>query len=327
MRNYSVPVTVIDKNPPPRRATKPTPKSDIVQSKRAVAQAVKKPSKPISKPQKPAQSTPRKTPITKKTSSEKQPNSASVRNRTSTAQIAPWQQYAIRAPAIGNRPAIAVVIDDLGIDQRRTRRTISLPGPLTLALMPYGYNLAKHAKQARAQGHELLVHLPMEPLDPGANPGKNALLTSLTKNELKRRLIWNLSQFRGFVGVNNHMGSKFTAWPEGMQIVMQTLRRRGLMFLDSKTTTKTQGFRLARLMQVPHTVRDVFLDNNITEEAIEQQFRQLESVARRNGSAIGIGHPYDETIAVLRRWIPAMRKKGFVLVPVTAIVRRKPLSG
>ena len=99
------------------------------------------------------------------------------------------------------------------------------------------------------------------------------------------------------------------------------------MFLDSKTTTKTQGFRLARLMQVPHTVRDVFLDNNITEEAIEQQFRQLESVARRNGSAIGIGHPYDETIAVLRRWIPAMRKKGFVLVPVTAIVRRKPLSG
>ena len=328
---YRVPVTVIDDNAGQTPAAQPQASKPKHQPKRVARQppkpTPKRPAATATKPSQPPQHTAKKPPLTKKSVLPKQTKPRLRQQSAAPGGTVPWLQNAVRSPAIGDRPAIAIVLDDLGIDQRRTKRAIALPSPLTLALIPYGYNLAKHATQARARGHELLVHLPMEPLDPEANPGRNALLTSLTENELRRRLNWNLAQFKGFVGVNNHMGSKFTAWGQGMEIVIQTLRHRGLMFLDSKTTKNSQGYRLARRLRVPHTVRDVFLDNNITEEAIEQQLRQLENVARRNGSAIGIGHPHDETVSVLRRWIPAARKKGFVLVPVTAIVRRKPLSG
>lgn len=240
---------------------------------------------------------------------------------------APWLKFAAHSPAIGSKPAIAIVVDDLGLNQRRTRRAIALPKPLTLAFIPYGYNLPKLTTMARNKGHELLVHLPMEPVDEGANPGRNALLTTLTKDELITRLHWNLSRFQGFVGINNHMGSKFTAWGPGLKVVLETLKSRGLLFLDSKTSKHTAGPRLANALRVPHAIRDVFLDNDITTESIERQLGKLEEVARKNGIAIGIGHPYDETVSALRRWIPAAKNRGFVLVPISAIVRRKPLSG
>lgn len=324
---YKVPVKVIGNKKVAPIAEKSVRRKALKQSKAVVAEARPKPIKPGPKALTRPPTSPKKTPLTHNKILSTQPATSARAPSTSVRGNPPWRRYAVHVPAIGDRPAIAIVLDDLGIDQRRTRRAIALPAPLTLALIPYGYNLAKHANQARARGHELLVHLPMEPLDPEANPGKNALLTSLTENELRRRVNWNMHQFQGFVGINNHMGSKFTAWRPGMAIVMKTLKRDGLLFLDSKTTTKSQGIRLARAMRVPHTVRDVFLDNNITREAIEQQLRQLENVARRNGVAIGIGHPHDETVAALQRWIPVMQGKGFVLVPVSAIVRRKSLSG
>jgi hypothetical protein len=235
-----------------------------------------------------------------------------------------WRIHSARlANNIANKPAIAIVLDDLGVNQLLTKQAIGLPPPLTLALIPYGKNLQRHAAAARRRGHELLVHLPMEPIDAGKNPGKNALLTSLSSVQLRNRVSWNLSQFNGFVGVNNHMGSKFTAWYPGMRIVMRALKRRGLLFLDSRTTTKTRGQFLAMKMGVPHAVRDIFLDNKVEKKAIQKQLSQLEVLAKKNGTAVGIGHPYDTTIAELRAWIPAAKERGFVFISVAATVGRQ----
>jgi polysaccharide deacetylase 2 family uncharacterized protein YibQ len=118
-------------------------------------------------------------------------------------------------------------MDDLGISQRRTRRTIALPAPITLAFIPYGRNLEKLAAAGRRAGHELIVHVNMEPTDRGVDPGPKALLTSLSENEIRERLGWALSRFDGFVGVSNHMGSRFTEWPDGMEVVLRELKRHG----------------------------------------------------------------------------------------------------
>lgn len=240
---------------------------------------------------------------------------------------APWLKFSARTPTQNGQPAIAIVIDDLGLNQKRTGIVIDLPAPITLAFMPYGYHLSKHTKRARKNGHELLVHMPMEPLNATTNPGKNALLIGLTDKQLISRIKWNLSQFPDFIGINNHMGSKFTAWDRGMRLVVQILKDRGLMFLDSKTTKDTVGFRLAQALNVPHAVRDVFLDNEISIESISQQLKVLEKVARKKGTAIGVGHPHDATIQALRDWIPGAKKRGFMIVPVSTIVKRKLQSG
>lgn len=225
------------------------------------------------------------------------------------------------------RPMIAVVIDDVGLDQPRSRAAIALPGPLTIAMLPYGYNLPDLAMETRRQGHELLVHMPMEPLDPGANPGPRALLTGLGPKELRQRVAWDLEQFSGYVGINNHMGSRFTANEAGMRIVMDEVRARGLLFLDSVTSRNTTGFRLAAKAGVPHAVRDIFLDHDIALPAIRKQLGKVEATARRQGHAIAIGHPHDETLEALRAWLPTLRGKGFQIVPISAIVRARYPAG
>ena len=126
------------------------------------------------------------------------------------------------------------------------------------------------------------------------------------------------------VGVNNHMGSRFTASPEGMSLVMDELKARGLLFLDSLTAGNSVAGEMAALRGVPYAVRDVFLDNQPDDPAaIHRQLFLLEQTARERGYAIGIGHPHDGTVDALARWIPEMRARGFALVPISAIVRHR----
>jgi polysaccharide deacetylase 2 family uncharacterized protein YibQ len=217
---------------------------------------------------------------------------------------------------------IAVVIDDVGIDQGRTARTIDLPAPLTLAFIPYGFNLDKHTGRARERGHELLVHIPMEPTVEAADPGPNALLTGLQSDEIMRRFQWGLSRMEGYVGVSNHMGSKFMARADLLEPLFAEVRGRGLLFLDSRTAIDTTGAQLARRMGIPNIQRDVFLDNELTADDVSARLAQLESIARKRGYAVGIGHPHDVTIDTLADWIPKARERGFLLAPLSALVRR-----
>jgi uncharacterized protein len=232
-----------------------------------------------------------------------------------------WLRYAVAAPALHGHPHIAIVIDDLGLDRRRTERTIALPAPLTLSFLGYANDLPQLAEEGHRSGHELLVHVPMEPISRSEDMGPNGLAVGLGEDEVLRRLRWNLARFEGYVGINNHMGSRFTASAESMAPVMAELKARGLLFLDSRTIGRSAGIELARHYGVPHAARDVFLDNEANAPAIAAQLAEVEAIARKNGSAVAIGHPHDATIAELARWIEQLPKKGFILVPLSTIVR------
>lgn len=238
-----------------------------------------------------------------------------------------WRKNSVAATIPGDRPLIAVVIDDVGLDRPRSRRAMALPPPLTIALMAYADDGRDQAAHARERGHELLVHLPMEPSNGAEDPGPNALLSGLSAAEFTRRLEWNLTQFAGYVGVNNHMGSKLTSDPQALAPVMAALKQRGLLFLDSRTTGDTHGLAVAQRFGVPAVERDVFIDHDTSPIAVRTALLQVEDLARRNGFAIAIGHPKDVTLDALEEWLPDVKARGFAVVPLTAIVRRLVAQG
>jgi len=236
-----------------------------------------------------------------------------------TSYDAAWQRYAATPPVIDG-PMIAIVIDDSGHNIARTQRLSAFQdGVLTLAFLPYVEGLAAQTAIAREAGHEILLHLPMEPLDPEIDTGPNVLQIDLSPDALDERLRWNLGRLEGYVGVNNHMGSRFTADHPAMTHLMRTLHDRGLLFLDSRTTAATVGRKTAAAADVPFLRRDIFLDNESREDHVIAQLAKTEEVARRQGYAIAIGHPHPWTIAALEAWAARARERGFVLVPLTAI--------
>ena len=214
---------------------------------------------------------------------------------------------------------IAIVIDDMGLDRARSRQTVALNGPLTLAYLAYAGDLAAQTNAARSAGHELLVHVPMEPGSATTDPGPHALLTGLAPDEFARRIDWNLSQFAGYVGINNHMGSKATSDRVTMRAVMAELRERGLLFLDSRTSSKTVAQEEAVKAGIPALRRDVFIDHDPSPIAVRAALLDLENVAYQQGYAIAIGHPRDATIGALSEWLPDVHSRGFAIVPVSAI--------
>jgi hypothetical protein len=234
--------------------------------------------------------------------------------------LPPWRRYAVAFPRAGGRPMVAIVIDDLGMDRKRTARAMGMKGPLTLSFLAYAEDLNAQTAVARARGHELLMHVGMEPIDKSVDPGPNVLLTGLDSEEIRRLLEKNLGRFEGYVGINNHMGSKFTADVSGMAVVMEILKRRGLLFLDSRTTGRSVGVKLAGEMGVPVAERNIFLDNVNDSVAISARLRELEQLARRRGYAVAIGHPRDATLDALEGWLQNLEDRGLALVPLSAVV-------
>ena len=237
-----------------------------------------------------------------------------------------WRKNAVPMKVPPGRPVIAVVIDDMGLDRKRSARAAALPGPLTLSWLPYARDLAAQTRAARANGHELMLHMPMEP-SVQADPGPDALLVTLDRGEILRRFRTALDSFDGYVGVNNHMGSRFTADRAALAPVLAELHRRGLLWLDSRTTPNSAGLGIAQELKMPFAGRDVFLDNFPVAGAIRVQLGKLEQVAKHQGFAIAIGHPHDATIEALASWLPDVQKRGFVLVPVSAVVRTQHAGG
>lgn len=222
-------------------------------------------------------------------------------------------------------PMIAIIIDDLGLNARRAERVAALPGPLTLAFIPYGEGLDIQTTLAAAAGHEIFLHLPMQPVSGSENPGPHALTEALDAAAFAAELAWNLDRFGGYVGVNNHMGSLLTQDSEAMAVVMAELDRRGLVFVDSMTSAASVAYDTALRQGVPVARRDVFLDNVPETAAIDAQLDKLEALARSQGYAIAIGHPHDATIAALAAWLPDALRRGLVLVPASRIAQRNPL--
>lgn len=225
-------------------------------------------------------------------------------------------------------PALAIVIDDVGPAVAQSRRAIRLPRPVTLAFLPYAEGLAGMAEAAKANGHEVFLHLPMEP-EGDENPGPNAILVGLDGGETNRRLAYAFDRLPQATGVNNHMGSRATSDPESMLRVLQEVQRRGLAFVDSRTSPLSVGGALAERLGVPTFTRDVFLDNDPALGAILRQLGQVERVARRKGRALAIGHPYPTTLAALEEWLPAADRRGIRLMRASDLIaldacRRRP---
>jgi polysaccharide deacetylase 2 family uncharacterized protein YibQ len=234
-----------------------------------------------------------------------------------------WLVNALPPVDPAGRPMIAIIIDDVGVDRAHAPATIALPAPVTLSFMSYADDLASMTASARRNGHELMLHLPMEPMDPNVDSGPNSLRVGQNPDQIESELAWALGRFDGYIGVNNHMGSRFTRSAEGMTLVLAELRRRGLMFLDSRTVGDSVGAKIASELGVPNLSRDVFLDNDPTLAAIRTQLAELERIARERGYAIGIGHPYPTTVEALSAWLPELAARGIVAVPVSTILRQK----
>lgn len=234
-----------------------------------------------------------------------------------------WLQNSVAMRKFSNQPMIAIVLDDVGVAPQHAELAIDLPAPIVLSIMTYANNAETLAQKARANGHEIMVHMPMQPISDAINPGPNALTVGMSSEELKRRVDWGLGRFKGYVGFNNHMGSRFTQDAVGMRVVLEEAKRRGLLFLDSKTIADSVGDKLAKEMGVTHIARDVFLDDDMSETAVSRQLSAAEAVARRQGYAVAIGHPHPATISVLKRWLPEVKARGFVIVPLTTIVKKR----
>jgi len=234
-----------------------------------------------------------------------------------------WLRNAQAIPDTHGRPIVALVIDDVGLDRKRAERAMRLPAPVTLSFMTYAPEVSVQTHEASSLGHELMVHFPMEPDNPRVDPGPHALRVSESAAEIEENLNWGLGQFSGYVAINNHMGSKFTRDAQGMRVVMQELKARGLFFLDSRTTSATVGPAEARQAGLPYLERDIFLDNVDSHEAVAAQLAEVERAARHYGYAIAIGHPRDTTLDVLEKWTADVSSRGLALVPISAVMRLK----
>jgi uncharacterized protein len=241
---------------------------------------------------------------------------------TSANIPAAWRRNAVPFADLNAKPLIAIVIDDVGLDRPHSKRAWELAGPLTMSFLPYAKDLREQAKAARAHGQELMLHLPMEPMG-RADPGPGALLVALSDSELKQRVTTALDSFDGYVGVNNHMGSRFTANKPDMETVLKLFRARGLMFLDSRTTAQSVGEQTAQELGVPAMPRNVFLDDDEAIDAVRRQLAQTEAIARRQGFVVAIGHPHEATLQALAEWLPGLAAKGYVLAPATAVLRKR----
>jgi polysaccharide deacetylase 2 family uncharacterized protein YibQ len=243
-------------------------------------------------------------------------------------EVPAWRKNASAVTRGSGGPMVAIVIDDLGPSRRSARHAIALPAPLTLAFMPYTEGLAPLLEQARENGHELLLHFPMEPLASTVDPGPKALTTDQEDWEIRLRLEWGLDRAPGIVGINNHMGSRFTANPRAMAKVMRVLREKGLLYLDSRTTSSSVSERVATAFEVPFLGRDVFLDHESPgRTSVLDQLEKTADIARKRGYAIGIGHPHAETLAALEIWLDGLGEDHLTLVPLSAIMRHRLSTG
>ncbi len=221
------------------------------------------------------------------------------------------------------RPRIAIIMDDLGRDMATGRALVEIGLPITFSILPGEKNAARIAELAHRNGREVLIHIPMEPQGyPLVDPGEDALFIDFPPEEIRQRMRAFIARVPHAAGGNNHMGSRFTESSEGMQAVLDVMGESGLFFVDSLTSSRSVGFREARRKGIPAAARDVFLDNVAEEGAIAAQMRKLTALAMRQGSAIGICHPYPATLEVLRRQAPELEKLGIDVVPVSELLVR-----
>ena len=221
-------------------------------------------------------------------------------------------------------PRIAIIIDDLGYQWPNAKALINLDAPLTLAIIPftpYGKKIAEHAQQHQK---EVMVHIPMAPINHrelGSN-WEHSLNNDMDQQAFDETLKDMLDDIPHSQGVNNHGGSALTQNEEAMSWLMNKLEERALYFVDSRTTANSVAYAAAKRINIPVAARDVFLDNERDPQSIVRQLQKLSRIALQHGRAIGIGHPYDETLAALANHLDDYKAMGIEVVVASELTNR-----
>lgn len=224
-------------------------------------------------------------------------------------------------PAAPAKKLIAIVIDDMGINKKRTAEINEIKAPITASFLTYGTQLAEQVQASKDSGHEIILHIPMEPYS-AANTAPDQLLVKMSNEQIADRFEEMLQKIDGLKGGNNHMGSRFTENREKLAVVMKILKEKNMFFLDSKTSVKAVGCEVAAQYDVDCANRDVFLDNENNFEYITGQLKRTERIAQNKGYAIAIGHPKSETVKALQNWLKNLDKDKFETVTISELLKK-----
>jgi uncharacterized protein len=235
--------------------------------------------------------------------------------------LKPFTAYAAEADRAkaAKMPVVAIVIGGLGVGAAKTADAImKLPAAVTLAFTPYGSDPTKLAERARAQRHEILLQIPMEPYDyPDNDPGPQTLLTTLTPEQNLDRLYWHLSRFQGYAGIANFMGARFTVTDAVMQPIVREASKRGLGYFDDGTALRSVAPSLAAGQAMPFAKADISIDAVPTAVEIDRALSKLEALAKERGIAVGVASALPISIERIGVWTKALESHGIMLVPLT----------
>ncbi len=246
--------------------------------------------------------------------------------------LRPFNAYAETSDALrakaAKMPVVAIVVGGLGVGAARTTDAIiKLPGAVTLAFTPYGAEPAKLVERARAQRHEVLLQIPMEPFDyPDNDPGPQTLLTTLDAEQNADRLAWHMSRIQGYVGIANFMGAKFIATDAAMRPMMRDAAKRGLGFLDDGASQRSVAGVLAEGAAMPFARADAAIDAVPTSTEIDRALARLESQARDRGTAIGVASALPVSIERIAAWAKQLESRGVLLAPLTTAMLKSKSS-
>ena len=251
----------------------------------------------------------------------------SLPKRSEGGKVA-WQTYSSPSAANEERPRIAIIVTNMGLNKQQTTSAIkTLPAAVTFAFSPYGVALNDWRNLARSTGHEVLLLAPMEPLNyPKNHPGKLSLFTASDSLENIDVLHKVMGEMVGYVGMMNYMGSKFMTVQPKLRPILTEMNIRGLMFVDGSTTPFSAGASIAQGIGLPRAYVDTHIDRIPSKEEILIQLQDLENLAKSRGVAVGVAHNYPISITLLQQWISTLPDQGFQLVPITATVNRQPIS-
>ena len=219
-----------------------------------------------------------------------------------------------------HKSKIAIIIDDIGPSRSRLMQFLEIGVPITFAILPRYTQSSILAEEIHRQGHEIMLHQPMEPFNPHLDPGPGAVYVGDDPEKIVNVIGENISDVPFVTGINNHMGSRFTSCQKEMEEALIAIKMRGLFFVDSLTTSLSKAYKTAKKLHVASAYRNIFLDNDPVESIILSQLNELKKLALSSGYAIGIGHPYPETARAIQSFLKGLKKSDISMVYISSLI-------
>ena len=237
----------------------------------------------------------------------------------------PWLEYSRGFKRADRKPRIALIVTNLGLSATYTKAALKLlPEDITLSFSHVAPRLKSWIREARQKGHEVLMDIPMEPLGfPKNDPGRATLLTSSNEVENLNRLEHVMKKAGGYVGLLGTLGTKFMLHSETFLPILKTIKQRGLIYVDSRSTSRSLGPELASSIQLPKAFNNIFIDKEPSNQKIQSKLDELEKIALKKRFAVGIAQPFPLTIEILSQWAEKLKAKQISLAPITAVVDKQ----